>query len=63
MITIDDWRARCLGLNAKVDRLRAENAELRKRLDAAQPARAAAVAWVDGQEGNQDMEDKANGKS
>ena len=26
-------------------------------------AQAAAVAWVDGQEGNQDMEDKANGKS
>lgn len=34
-MTIDDWRVRYDGLNAEADRLRAEAADLRKRLDVA----------------------------
>lgn len=34
-MTIDDWRARYDGLNAEAERLKAEAAELRKRLDVA----------------------------
>ena len=34
-MTIDDWRARYDGLSAEAERLKAEAAELRKRLDVA----------------------------